>query len=166
MAAREDRFANVVSAIVNTTADALTFTEMLTGISLGQGVGMLIDEIDYHPSNGALNLMTADGDSIQMGITTSNDILNLTDFEDRRIIHMSDIMRQDLGTAASAQIIFLPKVFQFFPPLIIAAPRLYLAMDTSGLSAGVGGRVRIYFRYIELTAAQYIELAEAFVLVG
>jgi len=163
--AREDRFANIAAAeVIMTAADALTFTEMLTGISLGQGVGMLIDEIDYGTNKATFNLMNASIDAIHLGVTTSNDIDDIEDISDRRILHVTS-MYMALVTSGIGYSTF-PKVFQFFPPMIIAAPRIYLGMDTESLASAGTGRVRIFFRYVQLSAQQYLELAEAFILVG
>ena len=166
-AAREDRFANIAATELTMSAlNTLSFAEMLTGISLGQGVGMLIDEIDYQPGGSMLAEMSAVDDSITMALTTSNDIIDLDNFADRRIIHSRFHRRADFGTAGSAQLMTYPIVSQFFPPMIIASPRVYLACDSAGLASAGFLQVRLYFRYIQLTPQQYIELAEAFVLVG
>ena len=162
-APREDRFANVVSsAVTMSAANVITFNEMLTGISLGQGVGMLIDQIDYQMAASSAREIVAASDDATIAITTSNDLTDLNNYEDRRIIHSN----QFVAVAVTVAPIQFPKVAQFFPPLIIAAPRIYLAMDTAGFGAAGIARLRIYFRYIALTPQQYIELAEAFVLVG
>lgn len=160
--AREDRFANVVSAkCVMSAINTITFVEMLTGISLGQGVGMLIDQIDYFPSRASVRELVAGTDHVDMGITTTDD-MSVFDYQDRRIIHMMELASVGVATEPHLS----PYVFQFFPPLIIATPRLYLGMDTTGAAAASTVQIRIYFRYIALTPQQYIELAEAFVLVG
>lgn len=165
MAEREDRFANIAAAeVVQSAADTLTFTEMLTGISLGQGVGMLIDEIDYGIKFSTFGFFATSADNLQIAITSSNDVLDIEDISDRRILHT--FLMYHRFVTSGADYLFWPKVFQFFPPMIIAAPRLYLAMDSISLGTAGTARTRIYFRYVQLSAQQYLELAEAFILVG
>ena len=161
--AREDRFANVMAAkIVMASVNTLAFTEILTGISLGQGVGILIDEIDYHFVSGTYRELITAADDLAIAVTTSNAITDIEDHEDRRIIHGMSLISVGVPVAVHQS----PYIHQFFPPMIIAAPRIYLAMNTSGFGGPGTGFLRLFFRYISLTPQQYIELAEAFVLVG
>lgn len=167
MAAREDRFANIAaSSVTETAANTLTFVEMLTGISLGQGVGMLIDQIDYHIGASALQDLVAADDTLEMAITASNDVSDLSDVTDRRIIHQMKVQAMIVGAVVSLSHIVQPYPWQFFPPLIIASPRIHLAAKGTSLVGAATVSTRIYFRYIALTPQQYLELAEAFVLTG
>lgn len=164
---REDRFANVAAVrVTETAANTLTFAEMLTGISLGQGVGMIIDQIDYSPAPSVLGDLVAAGDVIHMGITTSDDINDLSARSDRRILHQMALLALQVGTVVSLSVEKTPYVHQFFPPMIIAAPRVYLAVVGTSLAAPAVVDIRIYFRYITLTPQQYLELAESFILTG
>ncbi len=162
----DDRYTNLASVTVTmSAANTMTFVELLTGISIGQGMGMIIDQIDYFPYSTTLTQMTANSDQITMGWTTSNELTALA-LNDRRVLHMSEFSRHDFGTAASAQFIQMPGEHQFFPPLIIAAPRLYFGVNTAGFASAAVVASRLYFRYIELTSQEYLELAETFILVG
>lgn len=163
----EDRFSNIASfEVVQSGINVLTYAELVTGISLGTGIGMLIDQIDYIPSAGSINMMTTSADVIVMALATSNTSASLTTISDRRLIHSMSLFRFDMGTAGSGSLIRTPMSYQFFPPMIIAAPRLYLGMASVGLSGAANGTVRVYFRYIDLTDKEYLELAETFILVG
>ena len=167
MAAREDRFANIAAArVVESAAGTLTFTEMLTGISLGQGVGMIIDQISYYLNSAAIQDLVASQDAIVMGITASDDVADLTDVTDRRILHATHIETMMVGAVVSLSHLRMPFDYQFFPPMIFASPRLHLGVIGLNLAGAVTARCRIYFRYISLTPQQYLELAEAFVLTG
>ena len=167
MGAREDRFANVAATTLTlSAANTLTFQEMLTGISLGQGVGMLIDEIDYSMSRTSLLELVADSDNVDIALTASDDIPSISDMGDRRIIHNFSLHSIMVGAVVGLNHVKMPFVHQFFPPLIIAAPRVFLAGVTAGAAAASVFQIRFYFRYISLTPQQYLELAEAFVLTG
>lgn len=163
----QDQFPNIVAATVTpASAGAITFTEILTGVSLGQGIGMLIDRMEWQPSQNTLQDLDNDGDDITVAIVTVNTLTALNVITDRRIICYDSITRIDAGTAANALVLRTPFVRDFQPPLILAAPRLYVAMDATGAAVAGSVSFRVYFRYIKLTPQEYIELAEAFVLLG
>jgi len=164
----EDRYTNLASGIVTeTAAGTMTFTELVTGVSLGVGVGMLIDQIDYEFSDSTIADLVAAGDRVAAGWFTSNspDAINL---DDRRLIHKHGLFVEPvIGTAASGGKPYQqPVVYQFFPPMIIAAPRIYLGIKSTSLAAAAVIISRLYFRYIDLDTREYLELAEAFILVG
>jgi len=164
----EDRYSNLATIInTETAANTLTFTELLTGISLGQGIGMLIDEIDYYPAAGSLEDLIDPADQLRMALTTSNAITDI-EIDNRAVIHQMHLTIQGaVGTPASGgEMRALPFKHQFFPPLIVAAPRLYLGVAGVSLAAATIVRMRLYFRYLELTTKEYLELAESFILVG
>lgn len=162
---QQDRFANIAAGDVTlTAADALTFDEVLTGISLGVGVGMLVDEIDYMPTVAALNELVAGGDAIHMGWATSNSVTNLEDIADRRILHAMILKTVIVGAVVSLWTHKTPFVHQFFPPIIVAAPRLFFGADQEGGASARQFRSRLYYRFIELNAQEYLEIAETFQL--
>ena len=163
----EDRYANIMSGTVNmSAANIITFLAINTGVGLQSKQGMLIDQIDYFPTITALGEMTTAGDTIQFGLTVSNGVTSLFDFTDRRVIHSAILGRVDFGTAASAQLQALPVTRQFFPALIVAEPTLYFAALTAGLASAATIRFRVYFRFIELTDRNILEIAQSFILVG
>ena len=164
----QDKYSNLASATVTqTAADTETFAEMLTGISLGQGRGMLIDQVDYFFPQAVVELLSATGDNLRFGWTTSNATAALGALA-RTTIHMMQLMKGPIiGTPASgSELLVLPLSDKFDPPLIVAAPRLFVAVASTSLGAVASITSRIYFRYVELTDREYLELAESFVLVG
>lgn len=167
-----DKYANILTAeLTMSAANVLSFTEISTGLGIEadrkSARAMIIDEIEYFPSVvDGLAHMTANTDQMMMGLTLSNAVTDIEDMSDRRILHMASLARHDAGTAATANYINLPWVYQFFPPLITAERKLYLAMDSVGSSAAMQGKARIYYRSVEITQADFIELAEVFRLVG
>jgi len=162
----EDRYTNLASAAVTETAvGTLTYVELLTGISLGQGTGMLIDQIDYMFGSGVLEDIIADGDELNAGWFTSNSP-SLFSLTDRRLIHQVRLSQTLVGAVVSQSHHKQPFVSQFFPPMIIAAPRLYLGIQSASIAAVANVVSRIFFRYIDLTDKEYLELAETFILVG
>ena len=160
----QDKYANMASATVDVNG-TITFTELLTGISLGQGMGILIDQIDYTPSIAALADIDADSDAIQYGWCTSNAVTTLANSQ-KQVIHAGFLAGVAHGTAGNMNLIDIPLTRQFFPPLIVAAPRLFLASLGAGTVTEGSVESRIYYRYISLSSQEYLEIAESFVLVG
>ena len=167
MARPKDTYANVAEIRVTDTgsgAGATEWAELQTGISLGQGTGIIIDALEYSLTLPLLQAMDNDGDYITVGWATSNSI-EIDGVNQKQIIHRWSKYRIDAGTAANAEFVDVPVKFDFFPSIILAAPRLY-----AGIVNNLGGNYtvdfRIYFRYVDLTTQEYLELAEAFVLVG
>ena len=165
---REDRFANMASASVQEAiAGTMKYTELLTGISFGAGIGLLIDKVSYQIGFGTLGNVSASGDVVQCGWFTAKNAIDF-DFNDRRLIDSVAFgYPATIGTPASnQQHTEMPVVHDFSPPLIIATPRLFLGIKGLNL-AGVADAVsRFYFRYQPLSDKEYLELAETFVLVG
>lgn len=166
-----DRFANLASIEVTmSAADTITFQELLTGVGISgdreSAVGMKIDEIDFYPGRASFALMTTAADHIFMGLTVSNNVTDLDDITDRRILATASLTRVDLGVAASGGLIKLPIIAQFFPPIITAERRIYLGCSSVGLASAITLRCRIYYRREKLTKAELLELAETHLLVG
>ena len=163
MPIQDDRFQNILpSEVVSSAANALTFAQVTTGASLGMRLGLIIDAINYMPATAALLEMTATGDRIITAWCTSDQLTDLEDEADSRILDQMIIMRHDVGTAATAFLFKTPIKHDFTPPLIMASPNLYLAVQTVGLASAATIRSRLSFRFITLSPQQYLEIAETF----
>lgn len=163
-----DIYANLATIrVTESGANTLTFVELLTGISLGQGIGLLIDSLEYHLDAGVLADMAAAGDAFTMALCTNQTMTSLNP-ENPGLVHTTRIQMDGvIGTpASSGKFSISPIVYQFFPSIIIAAPRVYAAAAGISLASAGGFRMRIYFRYITLSSQEYLELAETFLLVG
>ena len=164
---REDRFANIASARVEESApNTLTYQEILTGVSLGSGVGLLVDSVQYAPQQSTIQQLIAALDSITMGWTTSSAASLI--LSDRRVIDVLMLYSEPpLGTPASgASPIEMPIKHEFTPPIIVATPRLYLGVMGNSLTGVAYVDSRMLFRYQPLTPQEYLELAESTLLVG
>ena len=164
---REDRFANIASAqVVESAANTLTYQEILTGVSLGSGVGLLIDSIQYAPQQPGIEQLVATGDVLTMGWATSASA-NLW-LSDRRVIDvLMMLVEPPIGAAASAgSPLALPIKHEFTPPIIVATPRLFLGVMGASLISAAIVDSRMFFRYQPLTPQEYLELAESTLLVG
>ena len=165
---REDRFANLASVTVTeATPGTLAYAELLTGISIGAGIGLLLDKIDYIFSIGTINDIILPTHYVKAGWFTSKNSTDF-DFNDRRLISMIALHGgPTIGTnAGSGNFIRQPADVNFSPPLIIASPRLFLGVLGGAIAGAANVISRIYFRYQPLSDKEYLELAETFVLVG
>jgi hypothetical protein len=165
----DDRFANLAGKkIVESAANTLTFGEVDFGIGLGSGVGLLIDQIDYYfdPASNA-GVFVANLDAFRVGWCSRDTITTLADaYADPSVIHLSTM--QQVFTTSGLAYLMMPLVHKFTPPIIVGTNRGKLYLAVQGVSAGgaVTIQSRIYFRYIPLKAQDYLELAEAFNLMG
>lgn len=165
MATQQDKYSNIATlAVTMSAANTLTSQEMVTGISLGQGVGLLIDHIDYYPNSIMVGEMTATGDYIWWSVSTQAEKYLVTE---PQVIDSGLLTQHDFGAGAlRAHALQWPIERYFSPPLIIATPRLYLNLVTNGLANPGNITCKIYYRYVKLTTQEYLELAEAYVLVS
>lgn len=162
----EDRFANVFTAeLTLSAANTLTFAELNFGITLRDRVAIVIDELYYFFNTAAYGLMTTAADVIAVGITVSDQVTDISDMGDRRILSGKRITRVDFGTAASGGLVDEPFKESFSPPLIALPNRLFLGMVTAGLAATIVCQLRMHFRTVTITQdQQLIEVLESFQL--
>lgn len=164
MPIQDDRFANVIGArVTQSAANVEGFTEIQTGVSLAMSLGIVIDEVRYYPTSLALRELKADTDTITMGVYTSNNITDLQLPTDQRIIDFIKLTGVASGTPGNSYHVQTPFVSVLSPPLILAAPRLYVGVDSEGAAAAVISDFRIHFRYVKLTTVEYLEIAETFI---
>ena len=169
--ALRDRFANIMTfTVTESAAGTVTFAEVITNVGIDSarrsGVAILIDEIDYYIDIGTLSLMTTDGDDVIAAITISNNVPTLHAMNDRRILDGITITRQDYGVAAGGGLVVQPFVKQFFPPLIMAERSIYLGATGVGLATPATVSARIFYRTHQITAEEFVEIAEVFRLVS
>lgn len=162
----EDRFANVFTAeTVMSAINTLTFSEMNFGITLRDRVAIVIDTLYFWPLHASIALMTATGDFISVALTVSDQVTNIGDLADRRILHEKSIIRHDLGTAAGGQLLYHPYETNFSPPLIALPNRLFMGVVSGGLASVATVVMRMHFRTVSITQdQQLVEVLEAFQL--
>lgn len=166
--AGKDTYANVLNANITTAGTTVVNVEVNTGVSLGEGKGMLIDQIDYSYGGSVMGDFVTGGSSTYLYTAWSVNSVAAADFsaDNSRIFHLVEKGRYDMGTAGNAVIHTDPECYQFFPPMIIASPKIYInCVGSAAVSGGVLSS-RIYYRYVDLSSQEYLELAESFVLIG
>lgn len=162
-----DRFANIASIeVTESSAGVLTFAALNTNMGfLGrrdQALAMVIDELQWKPSNAAIGDLDAEADFLDLALTISNSVTDLTDMTDPRILAWAHWGIVVIGAVTSLQIYEQPRIKQYFPPLITAERTLYLGVLGTSLASAVVAQIRILFRVETLTAGELVELAEVF----
>lgn len=150
--AQEDRFANVFTAMVRTSAaNILTFAEMNFGITFRDRTAIVIDELYFYPADSSLAELTTTADALQYAITVSDNVTDLTDLADRRIIYAERFTRFDFGVAASGTLYRFPWKQSFFPPMILLPTRVFFGVDSIGLASAHDFWLRMHFRTVKIT---------------
>ena len=110
MAALRDNYANVMSGEVTTNGTTIVSKEIQTGVSLGEGRGMIIDQIDYHLPTDVLTDFDTTNDYLRIMWSTQTPTVVATDFRfgNSRLIHMTEIARKDFGVAATGILSIFP----------------------------------------------------------
>lgn len=161
----EDKYANRAGiAVTESAAGTLTFAELITGVGFQTKRGMLIDQIDYLVPVLTLALLVAGGDIVRYGITISTGVIDLEDTTDLRILHAGSIQSKLFGVAANMVIVRMPLQHQFFPSLIHANIRIYLAVQGASLASAATVRCRLYWRHVDLSDREVSELVQATLL--
>jgi len=162
----EDRFANVFSAeVTESAANTLTFAQLNFGITFRDKMAIVVDQIFWLLIGGVLDDFDAEGDGVSMALTTSDQVTDITDFADTRVLVLKMLRTITLGTMADSHILEQPYVSSFTPPLIVIPTRLYLAVWGSSLAAAAILRARIHFRTVPVSTEQQLtEVLETFQL--
>lgn len=160
----EDRFANVFTAtVLQSGANALTFAEMNFGLNLRDRVAIVIDELYWYLASNMYGLMTVAADLVSVAVTVSDQVTDIQDMADRRIIFQRRVLRADWGTAASGGLVLEPFKDSFSPPIIILPTRVFIGIASAGLASATGCTLRMHYRTVSLTAdQQLLEVLETF----
>jgi len=159
----EDRFANIFTASVTmSAANTLTFAELNFGITLRDRIAIVVDQVFWYPSSNAYGFMTTAADRLIMAVTISDSITDISDLTDRRMFFHKGLIRADWGTAGAADLLEVPLISEFTPPLIILPNRIFLGLNSVGLASPVSCTIRMHYRTVSITQdQQLIEVLES-----
>jgi len=165
----KDKFANqAYLSVTETGANTLTFNQLLTGISIYEKVGWLINRLDYTFST-LSGTYAADGDGITFGIGTSSGIATVG-LEENSVIDYNQFFRADLGAAASGFYLRKPfiKDFSSLPGggILVPPNPLYIWAQGVSLAAAQTVYARMFYTVIQLKAEDFWELVEMRRMIG
>ena len=170
-AMNKDKYVNLAAVdLTMSAANALTFQQLMTGISIFERMAWEIYCVEYHVFAAVAEEMTATLDAITVGLSRSDTAATII-YTDPALIDYYAISHIFTG--------FTPATSHFFPgvitrsfvemyggPLIVLPNPLYAYMTTAGLASAGQMRCRIFFKSIQMTPSDYVELIEASRIVG
>lgn len=161
---KADKYTNlIVHSVTCSAANTLTFSEINVGLNLFDKIGLLVERLEFEPSNAAMGEMTTAGDGITLALSSSNALANLLPNQ-AEIISSIEVIRLDLGVAASGWLTEKSFMRNFSGlsggGLLIPPKPLYFGINTGGLASAATAYLRIYFTIVQLTDSEYLELLE------
>lgn len=160
----KDKFTNLAAvSVVEAVAGTQVSVKFNFPFSVMDKTGLIINRIEYWPSG--LHQLNSGTDYIWLGLLAASAIVNPLDQSDPVLIDSMRIIRNDLGAAATGELISMPfiKDFSQLPGggILVAPAPLYAATVGSGGAGVVGGFVKLFYTYLSLTTDEYWELVES-----
>jgi hypothetical protein len=159
---KKDQYANVAYGnIAMSAANTLTFAQILFAVGLFQGVAIILHRVLWFPGANAIRELVAATDDLQLALTTSNRLTGITAVREPAILAIKHII--GVGAGVERQELPLISDFQMLPGggKLIPANPLYFAMTSGGFVSAQGAMVQLEFTFIELAAADYLELIQS-----
>jgi hypothetical protein len=157
-----DKYSNVAFATVTlSAANTLTFNQILMGTGVFAGVALLINRILWNPTVTSLREIVAATDDLTMALVSSNRLATIFDATDPSVLAQKRLV--GIGVAVERYELPLISDFSTLPgggKLIPASP-LWMAGHTSGAAAASVIRCQLDFTFIQLEAADYLELMQS-----
>jgi len=159
-----DKYLNRAYARIDMTAvDTVTFQQIRFSTGLFEGIALVLNRIKYYPLVTTLRAVAADTDYWIMALTTRDDLTSL----DPNSLSVLDTV-SSIGVGAGVEPVQRPIISDFTNApgggLLIPANPLYLAMDTAGFGAVVGGAtVVLEYQFIKLSDKESLELLQTII---
>ncbi len=165
----KDLYANkFYQTVTESGTSTLTFSEIRTNVSIFEKTAWILHRLEYYWSQATLFLLIAAQDVIEMALTASDQIADLSP-GNPSVIDRCDKFYMNYGTAASGFHVDMPIVRDFsgLPGggLIVAPRPLFLAVQGASLAGPATVEMRGYFTQKELKADEYLELIDFYRIV-
>lgn len=159
-----DKFPQFMSLnVVQTAANTLTFAKLSVGVSIFDYSAFIINRIEYHIPVGTFDLVVADADSLEMGITGSGTIADLATSQSQ-VYDSAILVASEQGASANFIVQTLPIIHDFSSlpggGLLVPTGDMWAACDSAGLTGAASFTARVYYQIMALKAEDYIELAQ------
>lgn len=161
----QDKYPQLARASVTmSAANTLTFNQLNTGIGVQDRLAWIIHSLEYYPSVGTMGEMTADGDYIELALSSTNGLTSLATGR-AQLFDLFRILVTHEGTAADSHYHKFPilRDFSYLPGggLLIPANNVYFGMTSNGLASAGVMEVRIRYSQVQLKDADFWELVQA-----
>jgi len=160
-----DKYANIAYLeVTESAANTLTFAQLqMATPMIGDKYAIIIHRAELGFAGwGSFNSST---DQVNMALCLSDRLTDITDLSQAEVLFYQQIIRMDLGAAASGTWVLQPNLRDFanLPGggLLVPGDRLYAAIVGTGMAAATVMRMRLYYSVLPLQAADYWELVEA-----
>lgn len=158
-----DKFANIAYlTVTESAANTLTFATLnLANNLMDSKYAMIIHRAEcfIYPTQ-----MNGTGDIVSMALTVTDRLTGLGLIQPE-VLFMRELLRTDMGAAASAIITTSPLIADFSElpggGILVPADRLYIGAQGSGCAAANTVGMRLYYTVMPLDTADYWELIEA-----
>lgn len=162
---KTDIYANIVNrSITMSAANTITFEEIDVGLNIFDKVGLLLHRFDVEINNATKIELNASADELDIALTQSNQVSELT-YDERAVIDKMKLSAHTVGTAATYRLEPQPYTIDWTDlpggGLLIAPRPLYLAADSIGFGAAAYATTRIYFTIVQLKPEEYFEILES-----
>lgn len=165
MAKKKDLYAQLgYIGVTESGANTLTFDGLSVFSNVLQPNGLLIHSVEYNVSVASMALIVASEDAIKFGLA-GDDSQSSVALDNAQTYDWNQIRRLDLGAAASGLFDTSPvvKSFNHLPQggKLVPADRLYGWIQGVSLASAAVVTIRFYYTLVDLTAQEYIELAQS-----
>lgn len=156
-----ERFANVAYGNVTmSAANTLTFAQIVMGVGIFQKTAMILHRLEWFPTWASLKEIVAATDYLTFALVTSNRLSAISDITDPAVI----VRRSIYGIGVAVEPAHLPIVTDFgsMPSggILMSPNPLYVAAITSGAAAASQVTMKMWFTFIEMSDAEYLELLQ------
>lgn len=145
---------------IMSAANTITFTQVRFPVGVFSNIALRITRVDWYPSTAALREIVGAADSLQMALTSKDD-LTVLDPANQSIICNLNVV----GIAANVEKMITPFTSDFstLPEqgLLIPANPLFVGITSGGFAAVAIVRVVIYYRFVQLKPQESVELLQA-----
>ena len=149
--------------VTMSAANTLTFSEVSLGLSLFDYAGLIISRIEYFPDDATIEELAAANDSFRIALTSSNSITSLSQNQPQ-LYDLVQYAVNTTGTAGNLQQYETPLVHDFTGMsgggILVPAQNMYIAADSDSLTSAGIASMRVYFRVLQLQAADFVELVQ------
>lgn len=150
--------------VVESAANTLTFNGLSVFSNILTPKGLIIHRVIYNIPSASQILLAASADYIMFGLAGDDSLLAIH-LDEARVYDYRTVMRIDYGVAASGNQLDGQFVTDFSSlpggGLLVPADRIYAYVAGVSLANPVTMQFRFYFTVQDLTAQQYIELAQS-----
>lgn len=164
----KDQYSNkAYGTVTESAANTLTFSEIQTNVSIFEKVAWVIERLEWYISNASQALLSATEDLLSFALTASSSI-NALSLADPAVIDLMELGRR-IATEVGFSWVHMPIIRDFsnLPGggLIVPPRPLFLAAKATSVATPSTAEMRFFFRQVEMTPADYLDLIDFYRIV-